>query len=65
MLSLIFSNMDIQFTKKAFIWRTNIVVKIIPTTRKIKLINKKNFAIAALDVDVETFVVHVNLLRLG
>ena len=39
MLFLIFSNVNIQFAKKKFIWKTYITKKALPITRHVKLIN--------------------------
>lgn len=38
--------------------------KALPTTRKVELINKKEFAEAVLDKDVKAFLVNINFLNL-
>ena len=60
---LTFSNTNIQFAKKKLIWRFYTAAKALPTTKQVELINKKEFAKAALDDKSETFVVHVAALE--
>ena len=62
---LTLNNADIQFAKKELTWRTYTTEDALPTTRRVKLINKKKFAKAALDENIETFVVYVSSLNLG
>ena len=59
MPSLTLSNAHIQFAEKELTWRSYTTKKALPITRWIELINKKKFAKAALDENLETFVVHV------
>ena len=59
MLFLTLSNANVQFVEKELIWRSYIAAKALPTTKRVELINKKEFAKAALDENSETFVVHV------
>ena len=59
MAFLIFLDTNIWFAEKELTWRSYMTVKALPTTRRVKLINKKEFAAAAIDKDSETFVVHV------
>ena len=61
---LIFSNADVQFVEKEFTWRSYTTAKVLPTTKRIEFINKKEFAKAALDEKSETFVVHITSLNL-
>ena len=63
MLFLTFNNTDIQVLKKELIWRSYIDAKALPTTKRVELINKKEFAKAALDEKSETFVVYVAALE--
>ena len=58
-LFLTLSNADVQFVEKELTWRTYITAKALPTTKRVELINKKEFAKAALDENSETFVVHM------
>ena len=60
---LTFSNTDIQFAKKELTWRSYTAVKASPTTKRVKLIHKKEFAKTALDRQSETFVVHIAALE--
>ena len=64
MLFLTFSNADIQFAEKELTWRSYTAKEVLPTTRKVELINKKEFAKAALDINIEAFVVHMSSLSL-
>ena len=62
---LTFSNADVQFVEKELTWRSYTTVKALSTTKRVELINKKEFAKAALDENSETFVVHVASLNLA
>ena len=62
MFFLIFSNVDVQFAKKEVTWKTYITKKAFPTTYQVKIINQKKFAEAALDENVEAFVMHISSL---
>ena len=53
------SNADVSFGKKTLTWRTYTINKALPTTKQVQIVDPKEFVIAALDVDSETFVVHV------
>ena len=56
---LTLSNADVQFVEKELTWRSYTTAEALPTTKRVELINKKEFAKAALDENSETFVVHV------
>ena len=58
------SNADVQFAEKKLTWRTYTTKKALPTTRRVEIIDRKEFAKAALDENVEAFVVHVSSLGL-
>ena len=63
------SNTDVQFVEKKLTWRSYTTAKALPTTKRVELIDKKEFAKAALDKKAldknsETFVVHVVSLNL-
>ena len=60
---LTISNANIQFAAKKLTWRSYTAAKALPTTKRIELIDKKEFAKAALDEESETFVVHVAALE--
>ena len=60
---LTFSNADIQFAEKELIWRSYTSAKALSITKRIELIDKKEFAKAALDKESKTFVVYVAALK--
>ena len=60
---LALSNVDIQFDKKELTWRSYTAAEALPTTKRVEIIDKKEFAKAALDAESETFVVHVAALE--
>ena len=62
---LTLSNADVQFVEKELTWRSYTTAKALPTTKRVELINKKEFAKAALDEKSETFVAHVASLNLA
>ena len=64
MFFLTLSNADVQFVKEELTWRTYTTAKALPTTKRVELIDKKEFAKAALDKNFETFVIHVASLNL-
>ena len=57
-----FSNADIKFAEKELTWRSYTTKKALLTTQKIELIDKKKFAKAALDENINVFVMHVSFL---
>ena len=59
MLFLTFSKADIWFAEQELVWRTYTATEALPTTRRVEIINKKEFAAAALNAYDETFVVHI------
>ena len=65
MYFLTLSNADIQFSEKELTWRSYIAKKALPTTQRVELINKKEFAKVALNENIEAFMVHVSFLNLG
>ena len=62
---LTLSNVDVQFVEKELTWRSYTTAKALSTTKRVEIIDKKEFAKAALDENSETFVVHVASLDLG
>ena len=62
---LTLSNANIQFAEKELTWRTYTTEDALPTTQRVELIDKKEFAKAAFDENIEAFVVHVSSLSLG
>ena len=61
---LTFSNANIQFIKKEVTWKSYTTVEALPTTKRITLIDKKEFSKAALNENSETFVVYIASLNL-
>ena len=53
------SNADMSFSEKTLMWKLYTTNKALSTTKRVQLIDPKEFVIAALDADSETFVVHV------
>ena len=64
MLFLTLSNADVQFVEKKLTWRSYTITKALPTTKRVELINKKEFAKTVLDENFETFVINVTSLDL-
>ena len=56
---LTLSGADVEFLGWELRWRTYITKKALPTTRRVELVGKKEFAAAALDPESEIYVVHV------
>ena len=56
---LTLSGADVDFLDRKLRWRTYTTQAAFPTTRRVKLVGKKEFAAAALDLEHETYVVHV------
>lgn len=65
MLFLMLSNANIQFIKKKLIWKSYTTTKVLPTTKYIDLINKKEFAKTVLGKNIKAFVVLVILFNFG
>ena len=53
---------DVRFAERELVWRTYTAAEALPTTRRVEIIDKREFAAAALNADDETFVVHVAAL---
>ena len=53
------SNADVSFGEGTLTWKTYTTNEALPTTERVQIVDPKEFVIAALDVDSETFVVHV------
>ena len=62
---LTLSNTDVPFIEKKITWRSNTTVEALPTTKRVELIDKKEFAKAAFDKNSETFVIYVVSLNLA
>ena len=59
MLFLKISNTDVLFGKKILMWRTYTTNKALPTTKRVQIVNPKEFVMMALNVNSKTFVMHV------
>ena len=59
MLFLTLSGADVDFLDRELRWRTYITEEALPTTRRVKLVAKKEFAAAKLDPKHDTYVVYV------
>ena len=57
-------NANTRFAEKELTWRFFTAKETLPTTQRVEFINKKEFAQAALDKNVEAFVMHVSFLSL-
>ena len=53
------SNTDVAFGEEMLTWKSYTTNKALSTTKRVQLVDPKEFVIAALDTDSETFVVHV------
>ena len=62
MAFLTFNKADIWFIEQELVWRTYMAVKALLTTRRVEIIDKKEFAVAALNIDNKTFVVLIAAL---
>lgn len=60
---LAFSNADIYFDIKSFIWSSHNTAKVLAIVWRIKLINKQAFAKKALDKNTKMFVLYVVALE--
>ncbi len=61
---LTISNTDVDFQAWELQWRSYTTGNVLPTTRQVELIGKKEFAAVALDPEHEVFIVHVAALSL-
>ncbi len=62
---LIISNADVDFQARDLQWRSYTTGDVLPTTRQVELIGKKEFAVTALNPKYEAFVVHVATLSVN
>ena len=56
---LTLSKAKIRFAERELVWKTYAAAEALPTTRRVEIIDKREFAAAALNADDETFVVYV------
>ena len=58
-LFLTLSGADVDFSGRELRWRTYTIKKAFPTTRRVKLVGKKEFVAIAIDPEHENYIVHV------
>ena len=63
MLFLKLSNADVLFGEAILTWKSYTTSKALPTSERVWLVDPKEFLIAAMDTDSETFVVHVAIWK--
>ena len=63
MLFLKISNADMAFGEKILIWKSYTTNKALPTIKQVQLVDLKDFVIAVLDADSETFVEHMAIRK--
>lgn len=56
------SNVDMQFVEKKIGWKSYITSEILPTTKRVELINMREFAAPAIDENTKRFMVYVATL---
>ena len=56
---LALSKIEVDFAKRELTWKVYTIAKAFPTTKRVQIIDPKEFAKAVLDPDQETFIVHV------
>ena len=61
---LIINNTDVNFQAQNLQWRSYTTGDVLPTTRPVELIGKKEFVAVALDLKQKTFVVYVAILSI-
>ena len=52
-------NANIAFGERTLTWKSYTTKKVLPTIKRVQLVNLKEFVIVALDADNKTFIVHV------
>lgn len=62
MAFLTFNNENVVFKERGLTWRSYTPTEALPTSKRLQMINWKEFAIAALDQDKEVFVMHMAYL---
>ena len=56
---LIINKANIRFAEQELVWRIYIAAEALLTTRRVEIIDKREFAAATLNADNETFVMHI------
>lgn len=57
------SNTEVQFDAEKLTWRTYTIAEALSTTSQVELIDKKEFAKIALDVNLKTCTMHISALK--
>lgn len=65
MFFLTFSNAGVLFVDKKLTWWSYLLVKTLPITKWVQIISRKEFAIVALDLAKEAFIIHIASLLLS
>lgn len=60
MLFLTLSNADMQFVEKELKWKSYTTAEVSPVTKMVELIDRREFAVEALNLNAETFEVHLS-----
>ena len=55
------NNANVAFGEGTLTWRSYTINKALPTTKRVQLVDLKEFVIVVLDVDSKTFVVYVSV----
>lgn len=63
MALLTLSNIEIYFAEKKFIWMNYTTAEILPITKKVKRIDKWEFAVITLDKNIKIFMVYITALE--
>ena len=58
-------NVDMQFVEKKHKQKSYTNAEVLPTTKRVELINKREFVAATLDKNAETYVIHVVILSMA
>ena len=59
---LTLSKADVRFAERELVWRTYTAAEALPTTRRVEIIDKREFTAAVLNADDEIFMVYVAVL---
>ena len=59
MFFLIFGRTDVRFIEQKFVLRTYTAIETLPTTRRMEIIDKREFTAAVLNADNETLMVYI------
>ena len=57
------SNADVSFDKKTLTWKFCIINQALSTIEQVEIIDLKEFVISTLNIDSETFIIHVAIRK--